>query len=140
MKNPLRKWKMILLLISIAYILPQPVHAGWEWRNKKELNFPSPILDVSESSDGNWMFILTPGEVLVYSVPENRTQQHIPLDKAYDRLNHSPQNNTLTLTSRSEKTIKIIQLEMIHQMNLSDRPFLGAENAPVVLSVFFDYQ
>jgi hypothetical protein len=140
MINRLRKWKILLILMGIGYLYPQLADAGWEWRDKKELSFSDPVLDVSESLDGEWLFVLAPNEILIYSIPENKTHQRIPLDKNYDRLMHSSKNNTLILTSRSEKTVKIIQLHVRHEIDVSERPFIGAENSPLTLSVFFDYQ
>jgi hypothetical protein len=131
---------LLLILMGVGYLYPQLANAGWEWTDKKELNFSAPVLDVSESLDGKWLFVLTPKEVLIYSIPENKTHHRISLDKNFDRLMHSPKNNTLILTSRSEKAVKIIQLHIRHTINVSDRPFIGTENSPLTLSVFFDYQ
>ena len=126
--------------MGIGYLYPQLAAAGWEWRDKKELRLSDPVLDISQSLDGEWLFVLAPKEVLIYSIPENKAHQRIPLDKNYDRLIHSPKNNTLILTSRQEKAVKIIQLHIRHEIDVSDRPFIGAENSPITLSVFFDYQ
>jgi hypothetical protein len=135
-----RTWTLPLLMTCILYLLPQTVFAGWEWKDKMTLNFDAPILDVSEVPDGTLLFILTPKEVLIYSVPGKKIEKRIPLDKTYDNLIHSPGNNTLILTSRSEKALKIIQLEMVFAINTSSLPFLGTKNAPVTLAVFSDYQ
>ena len=140
MINRLRKWKLLLILMGIGYLSPQLAAAGCEWTDKKELSFSNPVLDVSESFGGKWLFVLSPKEVLIYSIPENKTHQRIPLDKNYDRLMHTTKNNTLILTSRSEKAVKIIQLHIRHTINVSGRPFIGAENSPITLAVFFDYQ
>ena len=76
----------------------------------------------------------------MYSIPGQKVEERIPLDRSYDRLIHSPKNNTLVLTSESEKAVKIIQLTIVFKINTSDLPFLGTENAPVTLAVFSDYQ
>ncbi len=102
MTHRLRKWKMLLLiLMGIGYLYPQLANAGWEWTDKKELSFSAPVLDVSESLDGKWLFVLTPKEVLIYSIPENKTHHRISLDKNFDRLMHSPKNNTLIFTANN---------------------------------------
>jgi hypothetical protein len=111
-----------------------------DWTIKKQLDLKGPTLDVSQSKDGQWVFILTPGEILVYSAPEGRVINRIPVGKAFDRLIHFASNNTLILTSRSESTLKIIQLETIYTFDVSGLPFLGPEHAPVTLAVFGDYE
>ncbi|MBW2192843.1 MAG: hypothetical protein JRF27_03540 [Deltaproteobacteria bacterium] len=139
MKKPRIQW-LIFVLAGILYLLPPSAFAGWEWRDKATLNFDDPVLDVSEFPDGNLLFILTPKEVLMYSILGKKVEERIPLDKPYDRLIHSPKNNTLVLTSESEKSVKIIQLDLVYKINISGLPFLGAEKAPVTLAVFSDYQ
>jgi hypothetical protein len=111
-----------------------------DWTTKTQLDLKGPTRDVAQSADGKWVFILTPGEILVYSVPEGRVINRIPVDKAFDRLMHFASNNTLVLTSRSENTLKIIQLETIHDFDFTGLPFKGPEDAPVTLAVFGDYQ
>ena len=114
--------------------------ADLEWTVRKELNLKAPPLDISPSMDGQWIFILTPGEVLVYSITQDRLLKRIPVDEGFDRLMYSPRDNSLILTSRSERTLKIIQLEPIHEFDISGLPFKGPEHAPITIAVFSDYQ
>jgi hypothetical protein len=131
----------IFLGLMASWIwVPQLVPADLEWTVEKQLNLDVSPLDISPSSDGQWIFILAPGEVLVYSVSEDRVAHRIPVDKAFDRLTHSPRTNSLILSSRSEKTLKIIQLELIHKIDISGLPFKGPEHARVTMAVFSDYE
>jgi len=120
--------------------VPQLVPADLEWTVKKQLNLDVSPLDISPSLDGQWIFILARGEILVYSVSEDRVVNRIPVDKAFDRLTHSPRTNSLILSSRTEKTVKIIELELIHKIDISGLPFRGSEHARVTIAVFSDYQ
>ncbi len=120
--------------------MPHLFAAEVDWTIKKQLNLEASPLDISTSVDGRWIFILVPGEVLVYSVPEDKVVNRIPVDKAFDRLTHSAGTNTLLLGSGSEKTLKIIQLELVHKIPVSGLPFEGPEHAPVTIAVFGDFQ
>lgn len=132
---------VIFLSLMVSWICAQHlISADLEWATKKQLNLDVSPLDISPSLDGQWIFILAPGEVLVYSVSEDKVVNRIPVDKTFDTLKHSARSNTLVLGSRSEKTLKIIQLELIHEFDISGLPFKGAENAPVTMVVFGDYQ
>jgi hypothetical protein len=86
------------------------------------------------------LFILTPGEIIVYSAFEDKISKGIPIDKAFDSLTYSARDNSLILSSRTDKSVKIIQLELIHQFDNSGLPVQGPENAPVTVAVFGDYQ
>lgn len=108
--------------------------------SKKKLKLKAPPLDISPSRDGKWIFILIPGKILVYSLTEDKVLKHIPVKEAFDKLMYSARDNSLILTSRSERILKIIQLEPVHEFDLSGLPFKGPEHAPITIAVFGDYQ
>jgi hypothetical protein len=116
------------------------IGADVDWTEKMELNLRASPLDIVASSDGEWLFVLTPGHLLVYSIPENKLLKQIPVDGQFDRLAHSPKDNTLVLSSSSGRTLKFIELELVHEFDVSGLPFKGPENALVTLAVFGDYQ
>jgi hypothetical protein len=119
---------------------PQVFAADLELTERKQLKLDVSPLDTATSADGQWLFILTPGEIIVYSAFEDKISKGIPIDKGFDRLTYSAKTNSLILSSRSEKAVKIIQLELIHQFDISGLPLKGPENAPVTVAVFGDYQ
>ncbi len=133
---------MALLLIIILGGVSAPLlsHADMEWRVVKELQLKDQPLDMANALDGKTLFILVSGEVLIQSMRSNDISQRIPVGKEFDRLAYSPRNNTLILTSSSAKTLKIIQLDRIHQFDYSGLPYLGPKDAPVTIAVFSDYQ
>ena len=140
MKMKLLIYGMLLSSMVLSFPPLQSASADLEWTVRKELDLKGPSLDISASRDGKWIFILTPGKVLVYSVTEDRLLKRIPVDEAFDRLMYSARDNALILTSRSKATLRIIQLEPIHEFDMSGLPFKGPEHAPITIAVFGDYQ
>jgi hypothetical protein len=116
------------------------IGADVDLTEKTELNLEASPLDIVASSDGEWLFVLTPGQLLVYAVPENKLLKQIPVDGQFDRLAHSPKDNTLVLSSSSGRILKFIELELVHEFDVSGLPFKGPENALVTMAVFGDYQ
>jgi hypothetical protein len=116
------------------------IGADLDWTEKTELNLEVSPLDVAASSDGVWLFVLTPGQLLVYTAPENKLLEKIPVDVQFDRLTHSPKDNTLVLSSSSGKSIKFIELQLVYHFDISGLPSKGPENAMVTVVVFGDYQ
>ena len=114
--------------------------ADVDWTQKKQLNLEVTPLDVASSADGKLIFILTPGDILVYSNTDGEVTDRIPVDEAFDRLTHSARDNTLILSSSWERMLRIIEIAIIHDISVSGLPFKGAENAPVTIAVFNDYQ
>ncbi len=111
-----------------------------DWTIVKQINLNAQPLDIATSADGRLIFVLVPGEILVCSISEDKVTKRIPINKVFDRLTHSARTNALIVTSSSAKTLKIIQLENIHDIALSGLPFKGPEGTPVTIAVFSDYQ
>jgi hypothetical protein len=132
-----------IILTFLASLLFVPQHAvaqEMEWTIKTERNLEATPLDTAVSADGRLIFILSPGEILVYSVLQQKVINHIPVDKRFDRVTFSRADNTLIVTSSSEKVLKTIQLEFIQNIDITGLPFKGPANAPVTVAVFNDYQ
>ena len=138
-----KKWFAFGMIFSfmVSWVLvPQVFAADLELTERKQIKLDVSPLDTAASADGQWLFILTPGEIIVYSAFEDKISKGIPIDKGFDRLTYSAKTNSLILSSQSEKTVKVIQLELIHKFDLSGLPVKGPENAPVTMAVFGDYQ
>ena len=129
------------LLLALSWIFsPQVVQADFEWRIIKDLDLKTPPLDVSPSVDGKWLFILTPGEILVFSLPQGEITDRIAVDKDFDRIVSLQRPDMLTISSSKKKALQIILLEAIYKIDVTGLPFKGPQNAPVTLIVFDDYQ
>jgi len=135
--------KKIFFLLAVLLCLPgivQPCHAGVEWSLKRQLPVDSAPVTITLSPDGKWMFVLTSVEVIIYETKSDKVLNRIPLDKAYDSMTYSAADNTLFLSSRSDKAIKLIGIETVYQFSFTGLPFTGPGDAPVTIAVFSDYQ
>ncbi len=121
-------------------VCPYWAMAEVEWKVIKELDLRAEPLDIFQSPEGELLFILIRGEVLIYSARQQKVTDQIPVDNHFDRITYSPQNKTLTLTSSTQKTLRIIALEFIQKFDISGLPFKGPKDAPVTFVVFSDYQ
>ena len=119
---------------------PHPARADVEWRTLKELELKSEPLDIFQSPDGQQLFILIRGEVLIYSLAQQTYTDRIPVGSEFDRVAYAPQSRTLTLTSSAKKSLLVLSLDFIQKFDISGLPFKGPENARVTLVVFSDYQ
>jgi hypothetical protein len=128
-----------LILAGGALLLPA-AQAGLEWKVLKDLDLKASPLDVAPSADGQWLYILTPGEILVYSLQEGKITDQVPVGREFDRIASLPRANGLTLSSSTKNTVQIIMLENIFTIDVSGLPFKGPRDAPVVIAVFDDYQ
>ncbi len=134
---------MILLaffFVTALTLLPQVVQAELDWSIIKDLDLKNTPLDIASSADGQWLFILTPGEILVYSTQEGKITDRIPVDKDFDRMTSLPRADMLTITSSTKKALQIITLEAVYKIDVTGLPFKGSPDASVTVAVFTDYQ
>jgi len=57
-----------------------------------------------------------------------------------DAIQAGPGEDILLLTSRKNRTVQVITVNFIRDINVSGSPFKGQADAPVVIAVFNDYQ
>jgi len=132
--------KIWVVAALLGFFLCGPAMAGLSWKTLRDVNLESEPLDVTASADGQSVFILIPGEIVVYSVAGNEVTKKIPVGKEFDRITYSPGLHALVLTGSGSKTLKILKLQDIYELDISGLPFRGPENAPVTVVVFSDYQ
>jgi hypothetical protein len=130
----------VLCVVLFFLATTQLVRAEVDLRIIKHINIEEKPLDVAASADGEFLFILVPGEVLVYSIPNDSVTDRIQIDRAFDRLTYSAKNSTLILGSSAGRALSIIQVERVYNIVLSGLPFKGPADAPVAIAVFEDYQ
>jgi len=140
MKKAARKFGIFLFVIISWVSVPQFIYAEIDLTLIKQTNLDVQPLDIATSADGELLFVLTRGEILVYSIAEGKVANRISIDKDFDRVTYAGDKNVLILTSSSSKTLKIIQVDFIYNIALDGLPFNGPANAAVTIAVFDDYQ
>ncbi len=140
MKRTMTRLVLALLFVAGWVLFPPVVRAELEWKVVKDLDLKATPLDVTSSADGKWLFILTPGEILVYSLPEGKITDRIPVDKDFDRISSLPRADMVTISSSTKKTLQVILFEAVYKIDVTDLPFKGPQDASVTIVVFDDYQ
>ena len=132
--------RVIALCIAASAAICGTVYGKMELSVTKELNLDVQPLDLAVSEDGAMIYILAPGEILVYESEKQEITERFQVDKGFDRIACSGPMNSLVLTNSQSKAFRIIQAEQIFDIPIAGSPFRGKENASVTLAVFDDYQ
>ncbi len=140
MKKAARNFGVFLFVIISWVSVPQFDYAEIDMTVIKQTNLDVQPLDIATSVDGKLIFVLTRGEILIYSIDEDKVTERISIDKAFDRVTYAGKNNILILTSSTSKTLKIIQVDFIYNIVLDGLPFKGPADAVITIAVFDDYQ
>ena len=140
------KWEIPkpVVFLSILFILGSCLNGfaleSVEWNIQKTLKFEEAPIDVALASDGNRMFVLTQlGEIIIYS-DSGDEQARLKVGNHVDSIKLGPRGDTLILQSRENKTIQIVSLDFILDINVAGSPYKGPANAPVTIAVFSDFQ
>jgi len=116
------------------------VFAAVEINLQKTLTTDGVPVDVAVSQDGNLTFVLTDdGNVLIYNQVGNLTDT-FEIGPHIDQIEIGPRGERLFAASRQNKTVEIINLDFIHEINTLGSPSKGPLEAPVVIAVFSDFQ
>jgi hypothetical protein len=114
--------------------------ASVEWNVEKTLQLKSEPIDLALSPDGRRIFVLNDlGQILIYSSAGSFLDK-IDVGTHFDHIRVSPRGDQLILNSRKKKSVQVITLEFIQDINVSGSPFKGSENAPVVVAIFDDFE
>lgn len=138
------KRKAILIACAIfavaALISPHIARAEVEWKVVKDLDLKKTPLDVAPSLDGKWLYVLTPGEVVIYSFVDGTITDRISVDKSFDKIASLPRPDALVVSSSAKKLLQVVLLERSYRIDVTGSPFRGPQEAPVTIVVFDDYQ
>ena len=133
--------RVVFLLVPVILLTLCPQSSGLvDWDVKKTLKIEKTPVDVAVSLNGRWVFVLTAqGSILIYS-GDGRLEDEITVGKHVDGINVGPEQEILLLTSRENKTVEILVLDFIQNIDVSNSPFKGPTDAVVTIAVFSDFQ
>ncbi len=140
MKPRILLWRIFLIILVGLVSSSQIVYADIDWSIIKQIDLNAQPLDIAASADGRLIFVLAEGEILVYSISENKVTNRIPIDKDFDRVTLSDKRNALIISSSSSKRLKMIRVDRIYKIDISGHPFKGPADAPLTIVSFNDYQ
>ena len=131
---------MLTLVIVLGAFTGSYASDNVEWNIYKTLQLDATPVDVSVSSDGRLIFVLTDqGEVLIYS-SNKKMEGKIHVGQHVDQIKSGPRGDTLIIKSSRNKTVQVVTLDFFQKINVSGAPFKGPEDAAVVIAVFDDFE
>ncbi|MCK5231562.1 MAG: hypothetical protein KAR13_14910 [Desulfobulbaceae bacterium] len=136
---------IFIIAAFFAAFVSQPAGAAVEGRINNTFSVEGSPLDIAVSVDGNWFFVLTKGgKVLIFS-PDGELNDEIQADPSMDRIDVSgfaavKLRDKIVLSSRKTGKIQEILFEFVMEINTKGSPSRGLAKAPVVLTLFTDFQ
>ena len=103
----------------------------------KTYNTTTTPIDIAGSETGTTFVLTEGGKVVIFS---KSGKNEIAVDKDFDRITTTPKGDKIMLSSSVSKKVQTIFVDFAKQINIEGSPFLGEENAPVVIIAFSDFQ
>ena len=129
---------LVALFLLFTWLASSP--ATVEWDVASTLNLKEKPRDAAMALNGKWIFVLTEkGEILIYS-SAGKLEDTISVGKSVEGIKAGPREDVLLLTSGKDKTVQIITLDFIQEINVSGSPFKGKADAPVAVAIFNDFE
>jgi len=111
-----------------------------DWSVLRTFNIEEPPLDVAFSGNRNHIYVLTnKGQILIFNT-SGSLLDNIEVGPDIDRMQLIQGSDVIFLSSRKNKTIQIVQLDFVEKINIAGSPYMGPDNAPVVIAVFSEFQ
>ncbi len=132
------KW-VLLLILYFTVCIPQ-ADAQVESRLLERLKLTHPPVDMELSWNGQKIFVLDDqGQLSIYT-EAGKLLDSMNVGTDIDQIKVSPREDFLYLSSRKEKSVRILSLTFIQNIDITGAPSKGPANAPVTIIVFSDYQ
>ncbi|UCD77964.1 MAG: hypothetical protein JSW26_21525 [Desulfobacterales bacterium] len=138
-----KKLKILALLTTV--IVPFSISSlsasdAVEWTLLKTLKLEAAPLDVAVSADGSRIFVLTEqGKIIVYTANAEE-EATIDVGDHVDKIQVGPRGDIIFSNSRKNKSVQIFAVDFIQIIDVSNSPFKGPADAPIVIAVFDDFQ
>lgn len=137
MKN---KVCMAITAWLFGFLLIHSAHAEIDWDILRTLEIGDSPVDIALSPNGSRIFVLTKNSQLqVYDI-EGRLMGQMPVGPDVNQINTIQREDIVFLSSSKGKTIQVVMVDLIRQINVSGSPYLGAAEAPITVAVFSDFE
>jgi protein-disulfide isomerase len=142
MKRYLVPAAIFLLLFSAtaqATTSPEPENRI-DWSVQQTWKVDTEPLDFVQALDNTKVFFLgSDSKVHIYDPTGNKIGW-IPVDKGVTAIDIAPRGEALYLINKTTQEYTVLDINIIHDIDISGSPFFGDENAPVAIVVFSDFQ
>lgn len=129
----------LMLSASLVLASGQPAAAKVYQSVDKTYTVASSPLDLAVSADGNYTFVLGPnGKVTIYT--KDGGKEEISVGGDFDQIAASGNGDKIWLSSQKSKQLQGVFIDFVKQLSADGSPFLGEEKAPVVVTIFSDFQ
>ncbi len=137
MKRYLLKFSFVMCICLVCSL---SASAESDFKVQKTIEMEGEPLDIAVSERSYTTYVLTAdGIVYVYDFAGVLKGQ-VEVGKHIDGIAPGKSEDSIFIKSSKEKTVQRIQIEFVYEINTEGSPYKGRDDAPIVITVFTDYQ
>ena len=130
--------RLILTCLALVLALTAPAAARVFQTADKTYDLKARPVDIAGSETGTTFILTDDGKVTV--IKKSGEKGEIEVGKAFDRIDTNASGSKIFLSSSTGRQAKSVFVDFAQEINTDGAPFLGPEDAPVVMVVFSDFQ
>ncbi|MGL1931777.1 MAG: thioredoxin domain-containing protein [Desulfotalea sp.] len=111
-----------------------------EWTLAQSWTAPTGVLDLVHSLDGKLVFFLTDDQKIKIYTNKGVYQGAVSTPKGVTNIDIAPQGETLYLVNNTTNEFTALTIDLVVNVDTSGSPQKGADNAPVSIVVFTDFE
>lgn len=137
-------------LLCAALLLPLTVQAqepkkntaagDLNWSVQASWPIPAKPVDIAQSLDNKKVFILGADSKVYIFTPDGKQLGALPVDSGVTAIDIAARGEMLYLVNDKTKTYTAIDVSFNQKIDINGAPVRGAENAPVTLVLFSDFE
>jgi len=137
-------------LLCAALLLPLTVQAqepkkntdagDLNWSVQASWPIPAKPVDIAQSLDNKKVFILGADSKVYIFTPDGKQLGALPVDSGVNAIDIAARGEMLYLVNDKTKTYTAIDVSFNQKIDVIGAPVRGAENAPVTLVLFSDFE
>ena len=136
----LRISKICIILTAFIFCIGGLAQGAVEMQDTRTLSLGAAPIDMAISADGKYTFVLAKGgKVFVFDSTGTLTDT-LKVSDSVVSIGTNASGDYLLLADSSAKTLDVVRLSFIVDIDVSGLPFKGPADAPVVIAEFSDYQ
>lgn len=127
-------------LLSLMLFAVLPAWAKTDWQVYQTLQLEETPIDMLADAKSRRMYILTDkGWLLIYTM-DGRLRDRIEVGADVEQIKPGPKEGILYLLSSKAKTVRLVSINLIEEINIKGAPSKGPSDAAVAVVVFSDFQ
>ena len=132
--------KICIVLAAFILCLGGLAQADVETQDLRTLNLDAKPIDMATSADGKHTFVLAEGGKVFVFDSAGKLSDTLKVSDSVVSIGTNAGGDYLMLADSSAKTLEVVRLSYVVDIDITGLPFKGPADAPVVIAMFSDYQ